>query len=622
MSEEESNKKLKVMSDNSNSQEGSLAMEQMIRELMRSQEQHIMEQLAQQELERKKQREEDLRRQEQQSRKFEKELQELKATKAQQALNLATSSYAQVHRKNESNGLVQCNTLFAFSGQSMDERKEQDLEKFLKQLDQIDDDEASLQAALKDFSSLIHDGVTVVDTHTTATIDSLKPDFCGIQTCVAGPRPRPSAIDVIFTIELKNNTAIVNSAPSLGQVEVSHEQILMKHQPQRSLIASLLMNKTFVCLVTSTAENKWGHITSERSCQHNYTPAYSLSSSEGKEVLVRFFGRSATDHGYHPFEYTTEDGRKIQTKEFIGRGRNCYAYLGKIEGEENASDNASDNEVVVKLYCNNAVETEKAMLKRLGELKISNIPSVVELINPPTQPETSQNLHDDEALKRQHNNFTSLIVKPVGKPFFHSLEPLRNDRIRMTKDHMKQIVDVLESVHKSGFVHNDCRFSNFFYEKHESTKALLNDWGSACKIEDSTTTMAPRLFRLKSAVPSPENDLTIFARSVFLMIHEGYVYSPPKDEENDDVVSEFWECISNTFESSWGKVFDYAKRKEYGELKNSLGCVLDCMSRSHKQNVAMSGEDANEVEMGNERVESSDDNVEDDGDDGDEEEED
>eukprot|EP00056_Hartaetosiga_gracilis_P009239 m.132226 g.132226 ORF g.132226 m.132226 type:complete len:794 (-) comp13085_c0_seq14:2222-4603(-) len=544
--------------------------------------------------------------------------QKLQQQKKQTQPNVVSSSYAQVHENNEMNQRIRTLDVTKFN----DKERTQAEKAFSElKLGQVGNTENHLQTCLETFFKskphVVHEDIRIVDTHGSTTIGKLKPDFCGVGNSIQ----KVDGYNVVFTIELKKSDTVLIAGQPLGQVEVSHENILKKYQPHRNFVQSLLMTKDCVCLVISHAHNE-GVSTSDRVCIHHRTDAHTIQSDEGLKILHDFLKASPTQHGFRKLQVKTSDGCEIHTTENIGRGRNCVAFQGEIQGDTYKDH---DRDVVVKVYQNKTSELEKNMLENLATKKIPNVPKVVysssssEGMQSKTDDQTQTNLNSSmtsssssskrgmgetrneqpkgqlspsmfgkrdtrnviDTLQKTSTTYSILVVQPVGEPFFHSLLPNLSDRIRMTREHMRQIVDVLKKVHDKNIYHNDCRFSNFFYTKKNHDQALLNDWEGACEEGEIVSSMAPPLLCLREMKASKANDLTIFARSVFLMIHQAYLDVPPMKDSTFDTIEAFWSRVSSKFSATWGEIFQHAKDVNYDEFKAVLGNELDFTSAEY-----------------------------------------
>ena len=221
-----------------------------------------------------------------------------------------------------------------------------------------------------------------------------------------------------------------------------------------------------------------------------------------------------------------EVDQSIQLTGVLGQGLSGIAYKGK----------RNEKDVVVKVFAESSrCLSEFKILTYLRDRGVVNIPTV-----------------------DGHWNKV-LALMPIGQSF----TDVGSAGPTLCPEHVISLVQILRSAHSIGVVHRDVQPSNILCVKGE---VLLNDWGSACYMEDIKKPYEGWLLGSSDAVLDcliqnpgnpvpvhPKNDLHSLARTVYCML-----YNPPQLLNTNDkkVIKKYWESTC----SWWQTVFSLAER--------------------------------------------------------------
>lgn len=300
---------------------------------------------------------------------------------------------------------------------------------------------------------LLLPGIEYRSTCDLHTFGNLKPDILFVKSS------RPSnAEQTVCLIELKfkfstkgkkKNAQIVVSdrfADDDKQQVVIYNEYLLDKQPRRPSVVSLLCNSQWALLIKS----------SRRGCDaitHAVSSSFRLNSSEGKDVISKFFSMSMKEHS---FCVPDIPGYSIQN--VLGVGSFSVVYRVRKGDEEFAAkvhDKAEDWRAEYDVLCKLA--------------SISNVPKVIEKIA--ETPESSC--------------WNTLIICPVA---CHVEAPAFSTGHSLTSSDISDMIDVLKGAHELKIIHRDIRPPNLLL--CEGSGVLVSDWGCALMGQDGTKVCA------------------------------------------------------------------------------------------------------------------------------------
>lgn len=190
--------------------------------------------------------------------------------------------------------------------------------------------------------------------------------------------------------------------------------------------------------------------------------------------------------------------------------------------------------------------------------------------------------HEEEILKllRNHNipniprchdlvvrpNYSALIVSPVGIPIIFASQ---NNLI--TSNMILKLLDVLEFVHNLNIVHRDVKPENIFLSKNDHTEIILNDWGSAVRLDalengecdyEGTPLYGEQCRDGIKQVPTKKLDLRCLVKTVFTIKQQKY----PRLKKTWGEIEAYWVNVANTY-PQFLNVLNCAENEGYAELR-------------------------------------------------------
>ena len=221
----------------------------------------------------------------------------------------------------------------------------------------------------------------------------------------------------------------------------------------------------------------------------------------------------------------------------LGKGRFCTAF----------ESDASNVVKVFQMSDENVAKNEIAMLQRLAEVSVANVP----------QFKASEN--------SMCGSFIALVVSPVGK----AVLPIRGGCRTVGKD-WASIVSTLQHAHSCGIAHRDVKPSNIFMA---DSGIILNDWGSSCEMGERIRWVGTRGYSEEADengfhTPSAVCDLKALLRSVYSMMTQ----EVPPCGGDDSAVRAFW--VERLRESTyWHDCLTAVNCADYSRLIVCFNCL-------------------------------------------------
>eukprot|EP01059_Diplonema_ambulator_P037567 TRINITY_DN99_c0_g1_i6.p1 TRINITY_DN99_c0_g1~~TRINITY_DN99_c0_g1_i6.p1 ORF type:complete len:627 (+),score=106.65 TRINITY_DN99_c0_g1_i6:50-1930(+) len=257
------------------------------------------------------------------------------------------------------------------------------------------------------------------DTSKTPTLEEMCPDL----TCTVND-VTPTECNALAVLELKAYDVRPDTFKVLGQV-LNYLTIILDNQCKR---------QKAVCLVS----NVWQAV--EVVCERrgddlHFTQSDTFENDEAKRMLRGFIEMAPEDLGAAvPIQV---QGKSYYLTRELGSGGSCTVF------------GVDTDKLVLKVFKDESkCKAEAENLHKLREVGI-NIPKVVG--------------HEGKYL----------VLTPRAKHFSRS-----DDGRYFKQKHVRQLYEILKTIHDNGWVHRDVRRSNFFISEG---RVLLNDWADAVR---------------------------------------------------------------------------------------------------------------------------------------------
>ena len=238
----------------------------------------------------------------------------------------------------------------------------------------------------------------------------------------------------------------------------------------------------------------------------------------------------------------------VQLTGFLGCGLSGKVFQGKI----------GDSDVVVK--CHNeksSCDREWNTLKVLQRNSVPNIPTV------------------------RGKWDKTLALTPLGTSF----APIGQKGPKLSPSHIKALIETIQRAHEISIVHRDVSQNNIFLVSNGDV--LLNDWASACKLDEEvgyegwlaggSEAILSSLEESRPVRIRPCDDLHSLVRTFYCLFIDPSPPILPLNKDNIGKIRRFWKERNST----WKRLIELAekvtrgKNETYTLLQNELCEVFD-----------------------------------------------
>eukprot|EP01112_Ceratiomyxa_fruticulosa_P016247 TRINITY_DN487_c0_g1_i3.p1 TRINITY_DN487_c0_g1~~TRINITY_DN487_c0_g1_i3.p1 ORF type:complete len:742 (-),score=143.31 TRINITY_DN487_c0_g1_i3:99-2324(-) len=341
---------------------------------------------------------------------------------------------------------------------------------------------------------------------------------------------------------------------------------VLYNQPKREFIFGVLFDGLYFQVFKFKKE--WDENDNEYKIVYRECPIL-IFNKDGLGVFISMLQSPEEELGYENtvFQDTKNNVYKIQS--VLGTGSSAVVYSSKLGNELFAIKHFTGIE---------GFRHERKMLKYCED---KNVPNLIKYVGEDTQ-----------------NN--ALILSPVGKHFFRKSFDFLDDFFgsestenpeeffEFNIEHLRQLIDTVELMHKSGVIHRDIRFANIHLNP-ENNKIFLSDFGCAHMVSQGYALfMGYRIFASPKVLeayeksrmykPQPSDDLEAIVK-LFWVSFNFLKFERIRGTKNNEKICKFWEYeLSAPF---WKSALEIVQKHDHQMLKKHLSSfVLVCSPQS------------------------------------------
>lgn len=354
---------------------------------------------------------------------------------------------------------------------------------------------------------------------------------------------RAGPLSIIFPTELKGALPRHRGFPEeqRGQILDMVTQLMEFEQRSRPFMYSGL-----------TDGYRWQFfkiIRTERSYQYQQSTVY-----HGLSGWRHFLGMICSplpDLGAATPDVNVNGLEKISLECVLGVGNSSVVYRSKISCNGDAEEDEED--ALVKVYHDQMLTSRQAEYAALVHLLAAGVQGVPRVV----LGGLGVSSYPDPSTMVKEN---ILVVQPVGHPVL----PVKGGR-SVQKDHLMQLIFILKHAHQSGLQHRDVKPDNIYLF---GESLILNDWGSACGLEEEDSFQGTPGF---CDPPSFEGggvvrDLRSAVRAAWSMCRNQF-------PDHEDPC--FWDFLEQEDRASvWVNAWTQANNRNYTELALSLSFAM------------------------------------------------